>query len=139
MSDNTHKLGGMIGQFLDAIEQLSRPAPHDPDSVPSSPGKVSKELEDRLDNLEQELEMLRSNNEKLEIGINNALSMISILTKSLVNLSLQVQALYNKLEIDPKSAVEDMFDPDGRPRPRGEDPDDPDFSGPGGGMGGMIN
>jgi len=68
---------------------------------------------------------------------------VAVLTKSVVQLSLQVQHLYDELGMDPNDPLEDIFFSAGEGLGDGED-DEPTGSGSssggfGGGLGGMIN
>lgn len=110
-------------------------------------------LEGRLRDAELRLDALQSPGVRETLPLNTAervealVTTVAILTKSVVQLSLQVQHLYDELGMDPNDPLEDIFFSFGAGQD-GEDDEgeeeDGKRSGPGeggfgGGLGGMIN
>lgn len=106
-------------------------------------------LEGRLRDAELRLDTLQSPGVREALPLNTAervealVTTVAILTKSVVQLSLQMQHLYDELGMDPNDPLEDIFFSSfaGDEGDEGDEGADggPGEGGFGGGLGGMIN
>lgn len=106
-------------------------------------GVLQKSPEARLHELEERVKKMSEISSMLEADTGNISTSLSVMTKSLITLAIQVQALYEVLGIDPRNALSLV-------RRRGsdvsvvvedEESEDPGDEGAGGlgGLGGMLN
>jgi hypothetical protein len=103
-------------------------------------------LEGRIRDAELRLDALQGTTGRTSLTPNTherveaLVTTVAVLTKSVVQLSLQVQHLYDELGMDPNDPLEDIFFSSFSGDEGDDDTDEgPDEGGFGGGLGGMIN